>query len=181
MRQASFFVLQTILLLCVTASQAGLLTGLAITLSSNAKAIVTTASFTFIPTTAVISGPNAGIRITLSGAGIALDTSPSPAGSVCTVTSPNGATCNSILVNSVLEVRLTSGQYVAGSVIYFAITKFTTPTNGQAALSNIPAATSNDLSVSAPTLLDTTNSGTFPVIVDSTEGKEKHRISTCNG
>jgi hypothetical protein len=173
MRQASFFVLQTILLLCVTASQAGLLTGLAITLSSNAKAVVTTASFTFIPTMAVVSGPNAGIRITLSGAGIALDSS-----SVCTVTSPNGATCNSFLVNSVLEVRLTSGQYVAGSVIYFAITKFTTPTNGQAALNNIPAASSNDLSVNAPTILDITNSGTFPVIIDSTQGKKKHHIST---
>jgi hypothetical protein len=44
------------------------------------------------------------------------------------------------------------------------VTKVSTPTAGQNALTNIAAATSNDLSASAVVLLDTTNAGTFPQI-----------------
>jgi hypothetical protein len=69
------------------------------------------------------------------------------------------------MTNLVLTVKLTgSNTYAAGTAITFTVTKFSTPTNGQNAVTNIAAATSNDLSATPVVLLDTTDAGTFPQI-----------------
>jgi hypothetical protein len=140
------------------------LTGLVITLTSSVKATATTATVSFTPTQAITAGANAGIIITLSGAGIALDTT-AGAASACAVTAPAGASCSAALASSKLTVKLTAGTFNAATAITFTITKFTNPTDGQAALANIAAGTSNDLSaVGGPIVIDTTSTGSFSTI-----------------
>jgi hypothetical protein len=44
------------------------------------------------------------------------------------------------------------------------VTKFSTPTYGQNALTNVAAGTSNDFAATPVVVLDTTSAGTFPQI-----------------
>jgi len=139
----------------------GAITGLAITLASGARASSTTATISFTPNAAIAAGANAGIAITLSGAGIAL-----AGGSACTVTAPSAgsAACAASLAGSVLTVRLLAGTYNPFALVAVVVTSFTAPSNAQAGLSNVAAGTSNDLSATAPAITDSTTSGTFPGI-----------------
>jgi len=138
--------------------------GLHITLASAVKSAVTTASFTFTPIQALTSvGANAGIIITLVGAGIAVDTSGSP--SLCQVTAPAAVICVVSLAGSKLTVKLPTGTaYAANTMISFTVTKFTNPTAVQAAMIAIAAGTSLDVSAGTPTILDTTTTGTVSEI-----------------
>jgi hypothetical protein len=132
---------------------------LRVTLASNTKATVTTASFTFTPTTAITAGANAGIIITLSGVGIAGFSTDS----VCSFTNPPSATC-SATGSKVLVVKFLSGTFSAMSSISFVVSKFSTPMYGMPASTNVAAGTFNDMSLGSPVLLDGTTTGTFPAI-----------------
>ncbi len=54
-----------------------------------------------------------------------------------------------------MTVKLTAGTYAANTLETSTVTKVSTPTTGQNALTNVDAAASNDLSASAVVLLDT--------------------------
>jgi uncharacterized membrane protein len=62
----------------------------------------------------------------------------------------------------VLKVKLTSGTYLANIEAQFTVTKFSTPTSEQAAMTALAASTSNDLM--GLDILDITNLGSFPEI-----------------
>jgi hypothetical protein len=122
----------------------------------------------FITTQNILSGANAGIAITLAGAGIALG-----GGSGCTVTAPSsGGACAASLAGSVLTVKLTAGTYNAFTYVSVTVTSFTTPTVGQAAMANVAAGMSDDLSLATPLIGAATSSGRFPTITGAILGLE---------
>jgi len=155
----------------------GAITDLAVTLTSSVKATSTTATISFTPAGAITAGANAGIAIKLPGAGIALGGS-----SACAVTAPTtgSPTCTASYSGSVLTVKLTVGTYTAAVPISATVTLFTNPTGVQAAMTNIYAYTSNDLSVTSPVPIDYTNAGKFPEITDVVAGASSSKSATSS-
>jgi hypothetical protein len=109
------------------------------------------------------------ISITLLGSGIALGSN-----NLCFVATPSSdisrcvASCNSGSI-SVLMVKLTAGSYPAEAHVTLILTSFMTPSNAQAELVNVSAATSNDLSAASVVVSDFTTAGKFPEILGVVE------------
>ena len=66
-------------------------------------------------------------------------------------------------------VKLTAGSYPAEAHVTLILTSFMTPSNAQAELVNISAATCNDLSADPVVVSDFTTAGKFPEILGVVE------------
>jgi hypothetical protein len=123
--------------------QSGLLHAFEILPATTGKGAIGTAQISFTPTVAFngsSSGNATGLKITIPGIALgsnATTTNSTGNGtgvrrllelSVCTITSPSGATCEISYASGVLTIHFTSGTFPAAVPVALSITNFQNPT-----------------------------------------------------